>query len=92
MKTTEDIMKETGIKSNLIDYYVALLEHLSHDHKLELIAKLSNSLKKTKRKVKNTNNQRLQELSGAFIFDNSPEDFIKQLKENRKFNRKPSEF
>ena len=42
-------MKATNTNINLIETYFGLLKNLSADSKLELIAKLSNSLKKNKR-------------------------------------------
>lgn len=81
-------MKAANLKFNLIDSYLGLLENLSPDNKLELISKLSDSLKSSKKPTEKQPDQSLDDLSGAFIFDKSSEDLIKELKESRNFTRK----
>lgn len=85
-------MKATNLKFNLIDSYLELLENLSPDNKLELISKLSDSLKKSKKLNENPSDKSLDDLSGAFIFDKSSADLIKELKESRNFNRQIERF
>ena len=70
--------------TNLIDSYFTLLKGLSPDNKLELIAKLSKSMKTTK-KVKDTS---WKSLFGALQLDQSADDFVEDLKKDRKFSRK----
>ena len=85
-------MKAVNLKFNLIDSYLGLLENLSPDNKLELISKLSDSLKSSKKPTEKLSEKSLDDLSGAFIFDKSSDDLIKELKESRNFNRKIEEF
>ena len=85
-------MKAANLKFNLIDSYLGLLENLSADNKLELISKLSDSLKSSKKPTEKLSKKSLDDLSGAFIFDKSSDDLIKELKESRNFNRKIEEF
>jgi hypothetical protein len=85
-------MKAENLKFNLIDSYLGLLENLSPDNKLELISKLSDSLKSSKKPAEKNSDKSLDDLSGAFIFDKSINELIRELKENRNFNRKIKEF
>jgi hypothetical protein len=80
-------MKSANLKFNLIDSYLGLLENLSPDDKLELISKLSDSLKSSKKPTEKPFDKSLGDLSGAFIFDKSSDDLIRELKSSRKFNR-----
>ena len=48
--------------TNVIDYYYGFLENLKHDNKLDLISRLSKSLKSTEK----SNERSLQSLFGAF--------------------------
>jgi hypothetical protein len=81
-------MKAANLKFNLIDSYLGLLENLSPDNKLELISKLSDSLKSSKKQT----DRSLDDLCGAFIFDKSSDDLIRELKSGRNFNRKIKAF
>lgn len=80
-------MRAANLKFNLVDSYLELLENLSPENKLELISKLSDSLKSSKKPTENQSDKSLDDLSGAFIFDKSSDDLIKELKESRNFNR-----
>jgi predicted metal-binding transcription factor (methanogenesis marker protein 9) len=77
-------MKTADLKFNLIDSYLGLLNNLSPDSKLELISKLSDSLKGTRKPTKKT----LSDLYGAFISKKSADEIITELKNSRNFNRK----
>lgn len=77
-------MKTSNIDTNLIDSYFMLLKNLSPNHKLELITRLSESMKTTK-KVKDTS---WKSLFGALELDQSTDDFIEDLKKDRVFSRK----
>ena len=81
-------MKATGLNINLIETYFGLLKNLSADSKLELIAKLSNSMKTTKR----TKDDSLKSLYGAFISKQSADEIIDDIKQARTFNHKRAEF
>jgi hypothetical protein len=85
-------MKAENLKFNLIDSYLGLLENLSPDNKLELISKLSDSLKSSKKQTEKNSDKSLDDLCGAFIFDKSTDDLISDLKSSRNFNRKIKEF
>lgn len=85
-------MKAANLKFNLIDSYLGLLENLSPDNKLELISKLSDSLKSSKKQTEKNPDKSLADLCGAFIFDKSSDDLISELKGSRNFNRKIKEF
>lgn len=80
-------MKTATINSNKLESYFTLLKSLSGNEKLELIAKLSNSLKTTKR----TNDISWKSLFGALELDQSAETFVEDLKKDRKFSRKTIE-
>jgi len=77
-------MKTAEINTTLIDSYFTLLKSLSSDNKLELIAKLSKSLKTTKKAKDNS----WKSLFGALELDQSADDFVEDLKNERKFSRK----
>lgn len=77
-------MKTADVNIELIESYFALLKSLSPKHKVELIAKLSMSLKTTKKA--NDNSWKL--LYGAFELDQSADAFLGDLKKDRKFSRK----
>jgi hypothetical protein len=85
-------MKAANLKFNLIDSYLGLLENLSPDNKLELISKLSDSLKSSKKQTEKNSDKSLDDLCGAFIFDKSSDDLISDLKNSRNFNRNIKEF
>jgi hypothetical protein len=85
-------MKAANLKFNLIDSYLGLLENLSPDNKLELISKLSDSLKSSKKQTEKDSDKSLDDLCGAFIFDKSSDDLISDLKNSRNFNRNIKEF
>ncbi|MBN8858010.1 MAG: hypothetical protein J0H29_06460 [Sphingobacteriales bacterium] len=77
-------MKNSEINTNLVDSYYVLLRNLSPDNKLELIARLSKSMKTTKKAKDNS----WKSLFGALILDQSADDFVAELKRDRKFSRK----
>jgi hypothetical protein len=77
-------MKTTEINTNLIDSYFTLLKSLSPNNKLELIARLSKSMKTT-RKTKDTS---WKSLFGSLELDQTVDDFVEGLKNERKFTRK----
>jgi len=77
-------MKAADLKFNLIDSYLGLLNNLSPDNKLELISKLSDSLKGPKKPT----DKSIGDLFGAFISKKSADEINSELKDSRKFNRK----
>lgn len=78
-------MKAADINTNLVDSYYTLLKSLSPNNKLELIARLSTSMKTTKAK-KDTS---WEALFGAWELDQSADEFVEELKKDRNFSRKP---
>lgn len=68
---------------SVADYYFGFLKNLNPDSKLDLISKLSQSLKKGDE----TPEVSLQSLFGAYRSDETADEIIKQLRESRVFNR-----
>ncbi len=79
-------MKITDVNTILIDSYYSLLKSLSYENKLELISKLSKSMKTAKRKE-----IPLKELYGSWISDHSADELIVELKRARNFSRNREE-
>ncbi len=77
-------MKAADLKFNLIDSYLELLKSLSPESKLELITRLSDSLKGSKKPTQKS----VSDLYGAFISKESADEIIADLKATRNFNRK----
>jgi hypothetical protein len=77
-------MKTTDININLVDSYYTLLKSLSPNNKLELIARLSNSMKTTKMNKDNS----WEALFGSWELDQLVDEFIDELKKDRNFSRK----
>jgi len=78
-------MKSTDMNTALMDNYYSLLKNLSHDNKLELIARLSKSMKSSKKAKKEIS---LSSLYGSWISEQSADELINELKNARNFNRK----
>lgn len=78
-------MKSSDINTSIIDHYYALLKSLSPNNKLELIARLSKSMKFTK----NAKDDSWKSLFGALKIDQSADEFIEGLQQDRNFNREP---
>lgn len=78
-------MKTADINTTLIDNYFSFLKNLSSDSKLELIARLSKSMKTTKKTKKEVS---LNSLYGSWESDKSADEIIAELKKARNFNRK----
>jgi hypothetical protein len=78
-------MKTTDINATLIDSYFSFLKDLSADSKLELISRLSKSMK-TSRKTKKEIS--LDSLYGSWESEQSADEIIADLKSVRDFNRK----
>ncbi len=69
--------------NSLADYYFGFLKNLNSDSKLDLISKLSQSLKDEKTSQEKT----LQSLFGAYKSDETADEIIAELKASRVFNR-----
>lgn len=81
-------MKTADINTNLIDSYYTLLKNLSPNNKLELIARLSKSMKTTRKKEKEIS---LESLYGSWESDQTADELIATLKASRNFTRKREE-
>lgn len=68
---------------NLINNYFGLLNNLSPDSKLELISRLSQSLKSQEKPQEKS----IKELFGAFQSAKSAETIIEEIKQSRTFTR-----
>jgi 3-methyladenine DNA glycosylase AlkC len=68
---------------SVADYYFSVLENLNSNSKLDLISKLSQSLKETDK----TQETSLQSLFGAYKSDETAEAIIAELRASRVFNR-----
>jgi hypothetical protein len=77
-------MKAADLKFNVIDSYLGLLKSLSLENRLELISKLSDSLKSSKK----SKDKPLSDLYGAFKTTKSADEIIADLKKSRNFDRK----
>jgi len=80
-------MKTIDVNNGLIDGYFGLMKNLSPELKLDLIAKLTNTLK-IDLSEKNT----LKKAFGAWKSTKTADKIIEELKENRNFNRKIENF
>ena len=72
---------------NIADYYFGFFKNLRHDSKLDLITKLSESLKTTE----NMNEVSLQSLFGSFKSEQSADDIINEIRNSRNSNREIEE-
>ena len=68
---------------SVADYYFGILKNLNPDSKLDLISKLSQSLKKSDEPV----DVSLQSLFGAYQSEESADEIIEQLRTSRVMNR-----
>lgn len=81
-------MNSAEINSKMVDSYLRLLDSLSTGNKLELIAKLSLSIKSETK----PNNKLFKKSFGAFQSEKSAEELIAQLRSERVFNRQIESF
>lgn len=78
----------TVANKNIIDTYSKLFEGLDSFTKLELIERLSKSLKKEK----NSKDEAFFKSFGAFPGDKNAEEIINEIKGSRQFREKDIEF
>ncbi len=81
-------MNLTETNTNIVDGYVDLLENLSLDKKLDLISKLTNSIKEDLKDKKN----QFKLAYGAFESEKSAEEIIEEIRSCRSFNRQIESF
>lgn len=77
-------MKTTDLNTSLLDNYFGLIRNLSPEIKLDLIEKIAKTLKGNI----NNNKSSMIKAFGAWKSENSAEEIIIELRENRNFNRK----
>jgi hypothetical protein len=80
-------MKVLNLNAVLIDGYVRLLENLSPNSKLDLISKLTQSVKTDISDKKSS----FKKSFGAFESQKSAEELIDEIRSSRSFNRKIEE-
>ncbi len=85
---TKSDMQAIDMNTKLVDGYLELLKNLSPNNKLDLIAKLSDSLKSDKIKKDNS----LKSLQGDFIAEKSADNLIDDLRTARSFKRNTESF
>lgn len=71
--------------ASLADYYFGYLKNLNSDSKLDLISKLSQSLKKKENEI--SGEISLQSLFGAYQSEETADEIINELRASRVFNR-----
>lgn len=81
-------MKTADLNTTLIDSYYTLLKSLSPNNKLELIARLSKSMKTTKKREREVS---LESLYGSWESNQTADELIAELKAARNFTRKREE-
>jgi hypothetical protein len=69
---------------NIADNFFGMLKNLSADVKLELISKISESMKGTKAEVKDNS---WKKLYGSFESNQSAEEIIESIRSSRNTNR-----
>lgn len=81
-------MKSAEINTSIIEAYAGLLDNLSTSNKLELIAKLTNSIKTDLAKKKTS----FKKAFGAFESDKSAEAIIDDIRKSRVSTRETESF
>lgn len=71
-------------KINIADNFIGMIKNLSVDVKLDLISKITESLKTTKEASKDDS---WKDLFGAWQSDESADDLINEIKSSRYTNR-----
>ena len=79
----------TATDKNILEAYSNLFEGLSYIYKIELIERLTKSLKTVSKKSKENN---FYKSFGAFASEKSAEEIVSEIKENRKFSNKEIKF
>ena len=81
-------MNTADINTKLIDSYISLLKNMSTQNKLDLISKLTNTVKKDIEQEKTD----FYNAFGGWDEHESAEELIETIKESRTFNRTIEEF
>ena len=81
-------MKTTEINSTIVDGYIGLLDNLSPGNKLDLISKLTDSVKTDLTNKKSS----FKKAFGAFVSKKSAEEIIEEIRNSRIFTRQIGSF
>lgn len=81
-------MNSTDTNTTIIEGYIGLLDNLSPSSKLDLISRLSASVKSDLAEK----NSSFQRAFGAFESDMSTEEIIEEIRSSRTFSRQIEEF
>ena len=81
-------MKTAEINTTIINGYVGLLDNLSPSNKLDLISKLTNSIKTDLSNKKSS----LKKAFGAFESSKSAEEIAEEIRSSRVFSRQIEPF
>ena len=81
-------METADIHTTLVEGYFQLLDKLTPDNKLDLISKLSESVKTDFSKRKSS----FKKSFGAFVSEKTAEEIINDIRSSRAFNRQIEEF
>ena len=81
-------MTSTETNTTIINGYVGLLENLSTDDKLDLISKLTASVKTDLSNKKNT----FKKSFGAFVSEKTAEEIIEEIRNSRLLSREIESF
>ena len=81
-------MTSEEINTTILDGYIGLLENLSPDNKLDLISKLTASVKTDLGNKKST----FKKSFGAFVSEKTAEEIIEEIRNSRMFTREIEPF
>jgi len=81
-------MTSEEINTTILDGYIGLLENLSPDNKLDLISKLTASVKTDLGNKKST----FKKSFGAFVSEKTAEEIIEEIRNSRMFTREIESF
>jgi hypothetical protein len=81
----------SGYGEKILDSYIYLIRNWSDEDKIELIARISNSIIKRRKKVKKekTKEEILAETYGSFISEKTADEIIADIHSSRHFREKP---
>ena len=77
---------KTSYNTVVVNNYLGLLQGLSRENKINLVAGLINDIAKEPEKRKKEK-EVINRFFGAFQSDKNAEDMIKEIRESRNFNR-----
>lgn len=81
-------MKKADVNTTIIESYLQMLDNLSPEIKLDLISKLSKSVKADMKAKKTA----FKKAFGGFISEKSAEELITEIRNSRSFNRQIESF